>query len=141
MAAFRRRLASGALALTALQFVLLFAPMSCCVPFRFSSTFRLTTSAKASVVKKAEATREKGAEECPLHKSKDLGSRSEGQDSPCRVTCDAPHGPQFLLGAIGVLPSPDSSAVEMVSSALPVVAALATAARPALPDAPPPRLL
>ena len=128
MVAFRRRLASGALAVTALQFLLLFAPMSCCVKAAASGV------GKAGVAKAA-------AEECPLHKSKDLGSKSEAQDSSCRMTCDAPHGPQFLLGAIGVLPAPGSSAVEIVSSALPAVAALVTTARPALPDAPPPRLL
>ena len=131
MVALRRRLASGALVLTALQFVLLFAPMSCCAPFRLDSSFRL----------KAEATRARAAEECPLHKSKDLGSKSGAQDSPCRMTCDAPHGPQFLLGAIGVLPAPGVIDVEPVSSALAATAPFITTARPALPDAPPPRLL
>jgi hypothetical protein len=136
MAAFRRRLALGALVLTALQFALLFAaPMSCCVPFRLKAE----TTQMEHV---ASAFRRNGAaDECPLHKSKDLGSKSEAQNSPCRMTCDAPHGPQFLLGAIGVLSSPDSGAVEMVSSALAAVAAPTTTARPAFPDAPPPRLL
>ena len=84
MAAFRRRLASGALALTVLQFALLFAPMSCCMP--------------GSIRHKAAATQKVAAtEECPLHKSKDLGSKSEAQDSPCRMTCDAPHGPQHRM--------------------------------------------
>ena len=128
MVAFRRRLASGALALTALQFVLLFAPMSCCVKAVASGVGK-TGAAKAA------------AEECPLHKSKDLGSKSGAQDSPCRMMCDAPHGPQFLLGAIGVLPPPDSTDVQLVSSGLPAVAALTATARPAIPDAPPPRLL
>ena len=127
LSAFRRRVASGALALTVLQFALLFAaPMSCCASF----------SAKAAAPQKVAAS-----DECPLHKSKDLGSRSEAQDSACRMMCDAQHGPQFLLGAIGVLPEPESTDVEMVSTALPDAAALTTTARPAVPDAPPPRFL
>jgi hypothetical protein len=141
MAAFRRRLASGALVLTALQFVLLFAPMSCCVPFRLTSSFRRTTSAKASVVTKAEADQAAAVEECPLHKSKGLGSKSEAQDSPFGRPCAASHGPQFLLGAIGVLSTPGSTDVEPVSSALPAIVPFIITARPALPDAPPPRLL
>ena len=126
--AFRRRLASGALALTALQFGLLFAaPISCCVP--------------GSARMHAQAAKVTVSEECPLHRSKDLGSRSVAQDSHCRMMCDAPHGPQFLLGAIGLLPAPDSMHSALASSALPVVAALTVTARPSLPDAPPPRLL
>lgn len=129
LSAFRHRVASGALALTALQFVLLFAaPMSCCVP--------------GSARMKTEAATVAASEECPLHhKSKDLGSRSETQDLHCRMMCDAPHGPQFLLGAIGVLAAPAAAHFELASFAMPAVAALSTTVRPAIPDAPPPRLL
>jgi len=57
------------------------------------------------------------------------------------MICDAQHGPEFVLGAIGVLPAPDSTDVAIVSNTLPDVAALTTTARPSIPDAPPPRLL
>ena|SRR5438105_4807853 len=125
MAAFRRRLASGALVLIALQLALLFAaPMACCQP-----------KMEATQVKKAEA------EQCPLHKSKELGSQSEAQNSHCRMMCDAPHGPQFLLGAIGILAAPGSTHIELISRAMPAVTALTTTSRPVFPDAPPPRLL
>ena len=138
MAAFRRRLALGALALTLLQLAPLFASLSCCLPFRMPSTELRPGKADATKVGQAETAK---PEECPLHKSKELGSTSKTPDSHCRMMCDAPHGPQFLLGAIGVLPAPRSTQMELASSALPAAAALGTTARPAVPDAPPPRLL
>jgi hypothetical protein len=57
------------------------------------------------------------------------------------MLCDAPHGPQFLLGAIGIVQAPASIAVELTPYALHAGAPVTATARPSLPDAPPPRLL
>ena len=65
----------------------------------------------------------------------------ESKDSDCRMTCGAPQGPQFLLGAVGVLPAPQSSQVTLTTSPLDAGAPISVTARPSVPDAPPPRLL
>lgn len=131
MSAFRRRLASGALALTVLQFALLFtAPMAACC---------LQGGAReASIAKKDVDCCPPGAHppgECPLHR----GAKASG--SVCRMMCDAPHGPQFLLGAIGMLPAPQVTTISLTAHALPAGAPVAISARPSTPDAPPPKLL
>ena len=142
MNVFRRRLASGALALIVLQFALLFAaPVSaCCNAAAFGA--------------KAEATRVENDVECcppgshppgqcPLHKNKN--GTSSGAGAPravaCRMMCDAPHGPQFLLGVVGAIAAPESTHIDLTASALHAGAPFAATARPSLPDAPPPRLL
>src|SRR4051812_13167347 len=107
MDAFRHRLASGALLLIALQLAVVFAaPMACCVSFGSGSSSR--SSAAATRIESHTA-----ADECPLHKSKELGSTSKAPDSPCRMMCDAPHGSLVLLGAIGLLPAPGSTHVDI----------------------------
>ena len=57
------------------------------------------------------------------------------------MLCDAPHRPQILLGAVGIVPEPASIAIEIMPYALHAGAPLTATARPSLPDAPPPRLL
>jgi hypothetical protein len=140
MTAFRRRLASGALALTVLQFALLFAaPVSACCQ---SGALRLRTAA-ASVDQDIECC-PPGSHppgQCPRHKNKDGGSKSADRAVTCRMMCDAPHGPTFVLGFIGVVGAPQSTHVDQIASALPAGAPSTTTARPSLPDAPPPRLL
>jgi hypothetical protein len=134
MTAIRRRLASGALALTVLQFALLFAaPMSaCCVR---TGVDHASARAADEVECCPPGTHPPG--QCPRHK----GSKSaEATAGDCRMTCDAPHGPQFLLGAVGVLPLPQSTEIELTRYAMHAVALRAATARPSLPDAPPPRL-
>jgi hypothetical protein len=146
MNAVRRRLASGALALTVLQLALLFtAPVSaCCQPFR--------VKAEATRVEKANAPDccppgSHAPGQCPLHrgsKSEDRGSApaaKAGGDGGCRMMCDAPDGPQFLPGAVGVVPAPQSIEIDLTAYALHIGAPLTATARPSLPDAPPPRLL
>jgi len=78
--------------------------------------------------------------QCPLHKTKSAraADRSAGV---CRMMCDAPHGPQFVLGMIGVIAAPASTHVDLTADSLDAHALPAPSARPSLPDAPPPRLL
>ena len=59
----------------------------------------------------------------------------------CRMMCDAPHGPKFLLGLAGVIAAPESTQIDLTEYTLEAGAPFAATARPALPDAPPPRLL
>ena len=140
MNAFRSRLASGALALTVLQFALLFAaPVSACCQ---SGALRLKAEA-ANVDKDIECC-PPGSHppgQCPRHKNKDHESRTTDRATSCRLMCDAPHGPTFVLGFIGVVGAPQSTHVDLIASALSAGAASTTTGRPSLPDAPPPRLL
>jgi hypothetical protein len=134
LTAIRRRLASGALALTVLQFALLFAvPVSvCCLGgARNQATARATEEVECC----PPGTHPPG--QCPRHKESKT-AEAKGTRA-CRMTCDAPHGPQFLLGAIGVLPLPQSTDIELSRYALHVAMPHGVTARPSLPDAPPPR--
>ncbi len=135
MSAIRRRLASGALALTVLQLALLFTPpiSACCASNAGHAAVRVAADVAECCPSGAHPP---GA--CPLHKGSKAAARA---GSTCRMMCDAPHGPQFLLGAIGVLPSPDVTIVSLVSSALPSASSFQTHARPSIPDAPPPKFL
>ena len=134
MKALRRRLASGALAVTVLQFALLFAvPVSaCCLR---SSGDQATARAADEIECCPPGSHPPG--QCPRHKGAKTTEAKGGRH--CRMTCDAPHGPQFLLGSVGVLPLPQSTAIELSRSALHAAVPRAAAARPSLPDAPPPR--
>ena len=125
----RRRLASGALALTLLQLGLLFtAPVSACC---------LSQMTQAATPGDDDApdccppgAHPKG--ECPLHKGK------SGRPTHCSYKCDVTTSPQLLLGAIGVLPTPSSPAISIIASSLPSSAFRAAILRPVVPDAPPP---
>ena len=127
----RRRLASGALVLTALQLTLLFAvPVSaCCAPsaVRTGSTATADDDAPDCCPPGAHP---KGA--CPLHNNKPVH---------CRFTCGHSSGPQFVVGAIGVLPAPAALIVPVAESAAPIAASVIVPLRSSVPDAPPPRLL
>jgi hypothetical protein len=133
MRVLRRWLASGALALTALQLALLFAvPVSACCA---SSTAAARAASVAAASDDAPDCCPPGAHpggECPLHKNK---------PAHCRFTCGHSSGPQFLLGAIGVLPAPSAVVVPFVESAAPVAASAFVPLRSSVPDAPPPKLL
>jgi len=147
MTAIRRRLASGALALTVLQLALLFtSPISACCT-RNGGHMAVRVAADEAECCPAGAH---PAGECPLHRPSARASAGRtasprGDSAPagstCRMMCDAPHGPQFLLGTIGVLPAPDVTIVSLASSALPSAASFLTHARPSIPDAPPPKFL
>ena len=146
MGTFRRRLASGALALTVLQVAVLFAaPVSCCMSPRAGHQ-----AAAAAVAAEKPDCCPPGSHapgQCPLHRGSKTENRGSalaadaGREGGCRMLCDAPHGPQFLLGAIGIIPEPASIAIEITPSALHAGAPLTATARPSLPGAPPPRLL
>ena len=142
MNVFRRRLASGALALTVLQFALLFAaPVSACCN---AGAFRAAPHAR-TVENEVECC-PPGSHppgQCPLHRraSSNAARHAESSRAACRMTCAAPHGPQFLLGFIGVIATPQSTAIDRIAHPLHAGAPFAAAARPSLPDAPPPRLL
>ena len=145
MNVFRRRLASGALALTVLQFALLFAaPVSACCN---AGAFGVT--AQARTVENEVECCPPGSHppgQCPLHRRATSSARECGETrgssrAACRMTCDAPHGPQFLLGFIGVITAPDSTEIDLTAGTLHAGAPFAATARPSLPDAPPPRLL
>jgi hypothetical protein len=134
MTAFRRRLASGALLLTALQLALLFAaPVSaCCGPAAAAGT-----AAQLRAADEAPDCCPPGAHpagECPLHNA----SKKQGH---CRMTCDRSSGAQLVLGAIGVLTPPVSFAVPFSRSAVTFAVNTALPLRLAIPDAPPPKLL
>jgi hypothetical protein len=143
MMVLRRRLASGALALIALQLALLFAlPVSaCCLPAAASAkagASSMGAAARTAAVAASEdapdccppGAHPKG--ECPLHR----GARNH-----CRFTCGRSSGPEFLIGAIGVLPAPSEVFVPFAESAAPVPASTVVPLRSSVPDAPPPRLL
>jgi hypothetical protein len=144
MKSIRRRLASCALALTVLQFTLLFtAPISaCCMR---SGDAHAAVRIGADEVECCPAGSHPPGQ-CPLHKGpfhkgSTAGARAARTGLTCRMMCDAPHGPQFLLGAVGVLPAPEGTTVSQMTYALPAGAAFLTSSRPAIPDAPPPKVL
>jgi len=136
----RRWLASGALALTALQLALLFTvPVSACC----QSSAAIGAASVAAASDDAPDCCPPGAHpkgECPLHG----GRRSEAggrKATHCRLTCGHSSMPQFVVGAIGVLPAPSALVVPLVESAAPVATSAIAPLRSSVPDAPPPRLL
>jgi hypothetical protein len=146
----RRRLASGALALAVLQFALLFAaPVSACCRSG-SLDHEAISSDRAEVECCPPGSHPPG--QCPLHRPSrhvtsgasagqaDVNRETSGRAS-CRMLCDAPHGPQFVLGMIGVIAAPASTYVNLTADPLHAPASVPPSARPSLPDAPPPRLL
>jgi len=141
MRVFRRRLASGALAVSLLQLALLFAaPISACCHPAAGSHAALQTAADDDAPDCCPPGSHP-AGECPRHSRSHHDSASSTKQTHCRFTCDMPHGPQFVLGAIGVLPSPSQTPVRVTSSALSSLQGPDLIVRPAVPDAPPPRLL
>jgi hypothetical protein len=146
----RRRLASGALALAVLQFTLLFAaPVSACCRSG-SLDHEAITSDRAEVECCPPGSHPPG--QCPLHppsrraasgasaRQVDL-DRVTSRAATCRVMCDAPHGPQFVLGMIGVIVAPASTHVNLTADRLHAADLFVPSARSPLPDAPPPKLL
>ena len=57
------------------------------------------------------------------------------------MMCDAPHGAQFVLGAVGTLPQRSHFSIPFAVANPVVDRAFVPHARPSVPDAPPPRLL
>jgi hypothetical protein len=141
MSAIRRRLASCALALTVLQLSLLFtAPLSaCCAPNAGHATKAAADTGDCCPA----GSHPPG--QCPLHKAPakngTSGTSTPASGSPCRMLCDAPHGPQLLMSAVGVLASPDVATVPRQTTSLLRPRPVPLHARPSTPDAPPPELL
>jgi len=130
MTGLRCRLASGALALIALQLGLLFAaPLSACCRKSAAPQTAATASDEAPDCCPPGA-HPKG--DCPLHRSR---------AAHCRMTCGRTSGPEFLLGTIGVLPATSAAVVPFAESAAPIAAAVVVPFRSSVPDAPPPRFL
>ena len=127
----RRRLASCALLVILCQVALVFAaPVSSCCPPRHAST--------VDAEKDCCPAGSHAPGECPLHARNKSKAASQ---SACRMLCDAPHGVQFLIGAIGVLPSPVASPAPLTAVSVISFPHLLATRRPALPDSPPPRVL
>src|SRR5689334_2326558 len=128
MLTLRRRLGSWALALLFCQSVAVFAaPLSSCC-----------ASAHATAIAAGD-----DEDCCPA------GSHAPGQcprhaaaatTRSCRVQCDAPHGVQFLIAALGVLPAPVASTFVLTAGSVVFNAQPATVVRASVPHAPPPRL-
>jgi hypothetical protein len=137
----RRRLASCALALTVLQFTLLFAaPVSACCQAGASRAKASVTRVEKEVECCPPGSHPPG--QCPRHKDQKRGSSaSSSRTATCRMLCDAPHGPQFVLGVVGVIAAPESTHIDLTASSRHAGAPFSATARPSLPDAPPPRLL
>jgi len=55
------------------------------------------------------------------------------------MQCDAPHGVQFLLGAVGMVPPPAISLAPPIASRTIVSLVVVPETRPFVPDSPPPR--
>ena len=141
MRPFRRRLASFALVLTALQLALLFAvPVSACCA---RQPIAVRTSAEAAGSKDCCPAGSHPPGDCPLHKDK-TGKSSGAQTSAadrCRMMCDAPHGPQIVFGAIGVLPAPAVSDITFTWSSLQARTIPHVFAPATFPAGPPPKSL
>jgi hypothetical protein len=125
----RRRLASCALALVVCHAALvLAAPLSACCPSR-------SAAPAAEAEKDCCPAGSHAPGQCPLH----ARSKAETKVS-CRMQCDAPHGAQFLLGGVGLLPAPAASLAAPVASLVADIRGVDPETRPFVPDSPPPRL-
>jgi hypothetical protein len=137
----RHRLASCALALTAVQLALLFmAPVSACC----KTAAAAASHAQIAASEDAPDCCPPGAHrdgECPLHRGGKREARGVATPTHCRFTCDHTSGAQLIVGAIGVIPAPSAAAVPLAESSLPPVRSFIVPLRPAIPDAPPPELL
>ena len=134
MRTFRRRFASCALALTLLQAALLFAaPAAACCPSRTAAPVR---AAKADCCPAGAHA----PGECPLHRDKAEAAAAQ-KPADCAMRCDATHSPDFVLGAMGVLPRPVAEVSAADSSRFDLDLSVTPRAHRTLPDAPPPRTL
>lgn len=136
---FRRWLASGALTLTALQLALLFTvPVSaCCGASAAAKSAALSAASEDAPDCCPPGAHPKG--ECPLHRGAKSEARGARVPGHCRFTCGHSSGPQFLLGAIGVLSAPSGVIVPVTESAAPVAASAILPLPSSVPDAPPPK--
>jgi hypothetical protein len=132
----RRRFASWALALIALQAALVFAaPLasSCATP----------SHATAQTERDCCPAGSHAPGECPLHRRAGSASSSSSSSAgACRLACDAPHGAQFLVAGIAIVPADTGASVITLSEErLARTAAVQPLTRSRVPDPPPPRSL
>jgi hypothetical protein len=126
----RQRFASCALALVVCQAAIVFAaPLSSCCP---SKPHAVTVQEE----KECCPAGSHAPGQCPRH-----GRSASRPDTSCRMLCDAPHGAQFVLGAVALLPAPAAAIPAPLSSSSIVLASLAHDTRPFVPESPPPRIL
>ena len=134
MAAIRRRLASCALALTVLQFALLFAaPVSACCRSAANQE-QMADDVDCCV----PGSHPPG--QCPL-KSSRASRTAQRSAAECSMSRDAGVLADLVLGAIGVLPDPQVLTRPHAPATRFVEARLRPSTRTSLPDAPPPRFL
>jgi hypothetical protein len=126
MLTLRRRLASWALALLFCQAIAVFgAPLSSCCA---------RTQAAAAEDHDCCPAGSHPPGQCPRH-------AAAATKTSCRLQCDAPHGVQFLITALGVMPPPAHAAfAALTPGQFLSIAQPATTARVDIPPSPPPRL-
>lgn len=134
----RTRLASCALGVMLLQLTLLFAaPFSACCATVAAKAHH--TAVRAADVEDCCPPGSHPPGQCPLHRSGRANTRSSSAE--CRIRCAAPQAVAFIAGVVGVLPVPVAASIAVIASDVTVVPAARPIARPAHPDAPPPKLL
>ena len=109
------------------------APLSSCCPSRTSAT---VTASESDGEKDCCPAGSHAPGQCPLHARSKSASKIA-----CRLQCDAPHGAQFLLGAVGTLPAPAVSPTAPAVFRSLDLASINPESRPFVPDSPPPRLI
>jgi len=121
-----------------LQLTMLFgAPFSaCCVP---AETRTDKASTRSAEVKECCPPGSHPPGQCPLHRGARKGAQASSTE--CRIRCGTPHTAGLIAGGVGVLPAPAISTAATISFDLDAVSAPRVTARPAHPDAPPPKLL
>lgn len=131
MRSLRRRLASCALAVVLLQCALLFAaPVSACCATAAARAH--ATGAESSAIECCPA----GAHapgQCPLHKQE--------RSADCALRCGQTHAPDFVLGAVGILPPPTLTLAPPAALPVDAIAMPRVVVRAIRPDGPPPRSL
>jgi hypothetical protein len=126
MLTLRRRLASWALVLVFCQAMVAFAaPLTSCCPAKPA------TAADEEHDCCPAGSHPPG--QCPRH-------AATGTKTSCRLQCDAPHGFQFLVTALGVMPAPVVSPVALTPGQFISIAHPRSVPRASVPPSPPPRL-
>jgi len=127
----RRRFATCALAMLLGQTAAVFAaPLASCCPSRHAAT-----AATADEPDCCPAGSHPPGQ-CPRH----AGTAKAPANASCRMQCDAPHGVQFLIAVIGMMPAPASSAFALLPGQLVSTPQLVPGLRASIPHSPPPRV-
>jgi hypothetical protein len=128
----RRRLATCALALLVCQTAAVFAaPLSSCCATRHAAA-----AVEQSGEKDCCPAGSHPPGKCPRH----AGDSKAASRGACRMQCDAPHGVQFLIAAVGVMPAPSASAFTLSPGQIVSALALVPTLRASVPYSPPPRV-